>query len=556
MANSFTPEQISQILEEFFKVVGTRQYIGARYVPIFGRKGEESIEWDNSAPYEPLTIVLYQGNSYTSRQYVPVGVEITNQEFWAITGNYNAQVEAYRQEVRYILPYDETPTEGSTKGVTSDGIKKAVDAAVNVETTRATAAEKSNSDAIATNSTAIASNTAMLNATTQSPLKSLVDANTTANSEHTNMLAGTVDSGLKSMIDAINPHKFAIIGDSWADGWNGSTTITSFISLIQDMTGYTPISYHEGGAGWIAKGKKTGKTYVDFVSQLISEHGNDSFSFIIIQGSLNDLTNNNAASIINAAKASINSLKSTFHCTIYYALTPRANRIGFSYYKDLVNLNTGFGNMGCVTFDDLTYSLLWRPDIYANDWCHLTDYAPIARYLVSHIFGGGNGFVPNVTANANITVNNNSHVSDPYGQLLHIGHKVILHGAFTLTGISDFKNGTVTDTRLFSIPNQFAPMNLRNSADSAYVDRTINTVPFFVPQNSNATIYQAPTFNLHYNEDDFTTSFNYVAASFANYASNSIYAGFTIEWNDDSPTIVTSNLNLTPTTWFGVDNVQ
>lgn len=98
MADTFTPEQITQILEEFFKVVGTRKYIGERYVPIFGRKGEESIQWDNSAPYEPLTIVLYQGNSYTSRQYVPIGVEITNQEFWVITGNYNAQVEAYHRE--------------------------------------------------------------------------------------------------------------------------------------------------------------------------------------------------------------------------------------------------------------------------------------------------------------------------------------------------------------------------------------------------------------------------------------------------------------------------
>lgn len=98
MADTFTPEQITQILEEFFKVVGTRKYIGERYVPIFGRKGEESIQWDNSAPYEPLTIVLYQGNSYTSRQYVPIGVDITNQEFWVITGNYNAQVEAYHRE--------------------------------------------------------------------------------------------------------------------------------------------------------------------------------------------------------------------------------------------------------------------------------------------------------------------------------------------------------------------------------------------------------------------------------------------------------------------------
>ena len=103
MPDTFTPEQIAQILEEFFKVVGTRQYIGARYVPIFGRKGEDSIEWDNTAPYEPLTIVLYQGNSYTSRQFVPVGVEITNHEFWAITGNYNAQVEQYRRDTAQAI---------------------------------------------------------------------------------------------------------------------------------------------------------------------------------------------------------------------------------------------------------------------------------------------------------------------------------------------------------------------------------------------------------------------------------------------------------------------
>ena len=73
---------------------GQNVYVGHRYVPkIFG-------EWDNTKIYEPLSIVQYQGASYTSRQYVPVGVEITNEEFWAITGNYNAQVEAYRGEVR------------------------------------------------------------------------------------------------------------------------------------------------------------------------------------------------------------------------------------------------------------------------------------------------------------------------------------------------------------------------------------------------------------------------------------------------------------------------
>lgn len=71
------------------------QYIGARYVPLFA----DPIEWDGSKAYEPLTIVQYQGNSYTSRQSVPTGIDITNTSYWALTGNYNAQVEAYRREV-------------------------------------------------------------------------------------------------------------------------------------------------------------------------------------------------------------------------------------------------------------------------------------------------------------------------------------------------------------------------------------------------------------------------------------------------------------------------
>lgn len=89
-------------IEEIRNLInGTRhtQYIGARYVPIFGRVNETTIEWDNKAPYEPLTIVIHQGNSYTSRQYVPAGIDITDTEYWAQTGNYNAQVEQYRQDV-------------------------------------------------------------------------------------------------------------------------------------------------------------------------------------------------------------------------------------------------------------------------------------------------------------------------------------------------------------------------------------------------------------------------------------------------------------------------
>ena len=71
-------------------------YIGARYVPIFGG------QWDNTKAYEPLVIVEYQGNSYTSKTYVPIGADINNTDYWALTGNYNAQVEAYRQQVQQL----------------------------------------------------------------------------------------------------------------------------------------------------------------------------------------------------------------------------------------------------------------------------------------------------------------------------------------------------------------------------------------------------------------------------------------------------------------------
>lgn len=101
MAKTFTDEEIKEILE-LVRTDRHTQYTGARYVPIFGRKGESTVTWDSYHPYEPLTIVTYKGNSYTSRQYVPAGIDITNETYWACTGNYNAQIEQYRKETQAV----------------------------------------------------------------------------------------------------------------------------------------------------------------------------------------------------------------------------------------------------------------------------------------------------------------------------------------------------------------------------------------------------------------------------------------------------------------------
>lgn len=118
--NAFTLEEINQILDQLNDHPGARlQYIGSRYVPIFGRKGDDSIEWDNTGTYEPLTVVLYQGNSYTSRQFVPVGIEITNQDYWVNTGKYNAQIEQYRQELAQVISDNEANKEAIAEANTA-----------------------------------------------------------------------------------------------------------------------------------------------------------------------------------------------------------------------------------------------------------------------------------------------------------------------------------------------------------------------------------------------------------------------------------------------------
>ena len=117
---------------------GVTQYVGARYVPLFA----EPLEWDNTKAYEPLTIVLHQGNSYTSRQYVPVGVEIDNDSFWALTGNYNAQVEQYRKEVK---SFDGRITSNAnaiaTEKTRAEGAEHTLQANIDAEKTRAEGAE-------------------------------------------------------------------------------------------------------------------------------------------------------------------------------------------------------------------------------------------------------------------------------------------------------------------------------------------------------------------------------------------------------------------------------
>lgn len=72
------------------------RYIGARYVPVFAG------DWDQTREYEALTVVQYQGDSYTSKMYVPVGIAISNTQYWIKSANFNQQVAALSSSVNSV----------------------------------------------------------------------------------------------------------------------------------------------------------------------------------------------------------------------------------------------------------------------------------------------------------------------------------------------------------------------------------------------------------------------------------------------------------------------
>lgn len=149
-------------------------YIGARYVPIFA----DPVEWDDEREYEPLTIVIYNGDCYTSKCYVPKGAQLPpypdgQTKYWVKTSDYNYQfadlkktvtdlsrlVEQFQKDnekfTELINGWNETVKDWTAKmeewqGQMNDFESRLtdLDTALNEEIARAKAAESANKAAI------------------------------------------------------------------------------------------------------------------------------------------------------------------------------------------------------------------------------------------------------------------------------------------------------------------------------------------------------------------------------------------------------------------------
>lgn len=229
------------------------QYVGARYVPLFA----DPLEWDKTKAYEPLTIVYHNGNSYTSRQYVPVGIEIANTSYWALTGNYNAQIEQYRTEVQR---YDARITANDT------AIKAEVERAT---ATEATKAPTSHASAETTYGAGNATNYGHVRlATASTPATSDATAGVAATPKVVNDAVATASNTLQTSITAVEDDvaelkaqigksetidSLFVIGDSYLEGYNPTGNVTGFGNVIKRTLKIAV--YHEdaqGGTKWDA----------------------------------------------------------------------------------------------------------------------------------------------------------------------------------------------------------------------------------------------------------------------------------------------------------------
>ena len=65
---------------------------GAVTYPTFA----DPLDWSKDRNYNQYVVVLNEGCSYISKVPVPHGIDITDTRYWALTNDYNAQMEQYR----------------------------------------------------------------------------------------------------------------------------------------------------------------------------------------------------------------------------------------------------------------------------------------------------------------------------------------------------------------------------------------------------------------------------------------------------------------------------
>lgn len=317
---------------------GVREYIGARYVPLIDG------EWDNTKAYEPLTVVINQGDSYTSKQYVPVGVEISNSEYWVLTGNFNGSLANLITTVDTIKE-EQTSQDEEIASLQTAQSNTATDIAnIKEEQTSQDADIASLQGAQSTMTTDIANIKAQQ--TQLSTDLNQTNTNLTAQLNAEKSARQLEDAALGLRIDNQKGTKAILIGDSYLRNYTNNPGWGDFFAA---QTGWDcSARYKAGGAGFVRAGDNSGNepeqglNFVQMLTKAHQDHTSDAgdYGAVVVVGGLNDVsTNQNEDSIQSQILAFAQNARTYFPNAKVYIFNPICSNqwMGNTTFKKLIN---------------------------------------------------------------------------------------------------------------------------------------------------------------------------------------------------------------------------
>ena len=388
--DAYSDEQRFKTLWQCFDQMADRvNQLGYYYVPDF--RGE----WSARQEYPPMSVVeapsgiggVTAGDSYTALDWVPAGTPLTDERYWAKTGNYNAQIDALQQMVE---GYDARIAEAESTA----------DSALEVANGKAPTSHASSG---ATYGLA----TPTLNGHTKlyQTVATQTDGAVTPDAVKT-----YVDEVVAGIEPEEKPPAMVVVGDSWSSN-------TGLWENVAKKLGYTLHNYAVSGTGFI----QGSSNFVSQINSAASEHAEDNVVLVCVYGISNDYSNGyDEASMFETPLSSISAkIASTWPDAASHVFFNSRLKYGSSWIDNgkmnkQLSLARALGSYisASTVMTAHVDSMCWiGHDYYASDFVHpnATAYGSyLPAYLANSLAGGSVDYYQTNRQLVNLSGNNGS----------------------------------------------------------------------------------------------------------------------------------------------------